>query len=54
MDLALLPFGTKSLDSILAWIMLAGVALAAAAVVYLLGRHHYHKRKTRKRRAKRP
>lgn len=52
MDLALLPFGTKSLDSILAWIMLAGVAVAAAAVCFLLGRHHHHQRKAR-RKAKR-
>ena len=48
MDVALVSLGTKNLDSILAWIMFAGVALAAAAVFFLFGRHLRHKRKARK------
>lgn len=49
MDLALVSLGTKSMDSVLAWIMFAGVALAAGALFFLYGRHHHRKRKARKR-----
>jgi hypothetical protein len=46
--MALVPFGAKSMDTLLAWIMFAGVAVAAAAVFFLLGRHGHRKRKARK------
>ena len=49
MDIALVSLGTKNGDDLLAWIMFAGVALAAAAVFFLLGRHHHRKRKARKK-----
>jgi membrane protein DedA with SNARE-associated domain len=48
MDAALVNLGTKSMDSVLAWVMFAGVAAAAAAVLFLLGRHGHRKRKARK------
>ena len=48
MDIALVSLGTKSLDSILAWIMFAGVAAAAAALFFLFGRHQNRKRKARR------
>ena len=41
MDVALIGLGTKDVDSILAWIMFAGVALGAGLVLYLLGRHQH-------------
>jgi hypothetical protein len=47
-DIALISLGTKSVDSILAFVMFAGVAIAATAVVFLLGRHQHRKRKARK------
>jgi hypothetical protein len=47
-DIALVSLGTKSVDSVLAVVMLAGTALAAAALFYLLGRHQQRKRKARK------
>jgi hypothetical protein len=48
MGIARISLGTKSMDSILAFVMFAGVALTAAAVIFLLGRHHHHGRKARK------
>jgi hypothetical protein len=48
-DLALVPLGTKSVDSVLAIIMFAFTGLAAATVFYLLGRHQHRQRKARKR-----
>jgi hypothetical protein len=48
MDAALFNLGTKDMDTVLAWIMFAGVALAAAAVCFLYGRHTHRKRKARK------
>lgn len=54
MDIALISLGTKSLDSALAFVMFAGVALAAAAVLFLLGRHSHRKRKARKRASPQP
>lgn len=48
MDIALVSLGTKSVDSLLAWIMFAGVAVAATAVCFLLGRHQHQKHKARK------
>ena len=48
MDIALVSLGTKDMDTVLAMIMFAGVALAAAAVLFLLGRHQHRKRKARK------
>ena len=49
MDIALVSLGTKSMDTVLAWIMFAGVGLAAGALFFLYGRHHHRKRKARKR-----
>ena len=49
MDIARISLGTKDLDTVLACLMLAGVALAAATVLFLLGRHHHGRRKARKR-----
>lgn len=48
MDLALVPFGTKSVDTVLAIVMFAGTGLAAAALFFLMGRHQHRKRKARK------
>jgi hypothetical protein len=46
-DVALMGLGTKDLDRVLAWIMLAFCAAAAAGVIYLLCRHHNRERKAR-------
>ncbi|MFI5345031.1 MAG: hypothetical protein ACHQ51_01535 [Elusimicrobiota bacterium] len=51
MDVALIGLGTKDIDTVLAWIMFTGVALAAGLVLYLLGRHHQRKRKAKKNHA---
>ena len=48
MDIALVSLGTKSMDTILAWIMFGGVAAAAAVLFFLYGRHQHRKRKARK------
>ncbi len=48
MDIALVNLGTKSMDTVLAFFMFAGVALAAAALFFLFGRHQHRKRKARK------
>jgi hypothetical protein len=48
MGAALFNLGTKDMDTVLAWIMFAGVALAAATVFVLYGRHHHRKRRARK------
>ncbi len=48
MDIALVNLGTKSIDSVLAFFMFAGVAFAAAALFFLFGRHQNRKRKARK------
>lgn len=48
MDVALIGLGTKDIDTVLAWIMFSGVALAAGLVLYLLGRHHHRRRKAKK------
>ena len=48
MDIALVSLGTKSMDSVLAWFMFAGVAVAAGTLFFLYGRHHHRKRKARK------
>ena len=47
-DIALVGLGTKDVDTILAWIMFAGVALATGAVLYLLGRHNHRQHKAKK------
>jgi len=47
-DVALIGLGTKDIDTVLAWIMFSGVALAAGLVLYLLGRHHHRRRKAKK------
>lgn len=59
MGIALLGFGAKDMDQILAWIMFALVAVAASGVIFLLCRHSHSCRKARKNgnhnhRAKRP
>lgn len=48
MGIALLGFGAKDLDQILAWIMFALVAAAASGVIFLLCRHSHACRKARK------
>ena len=48
MDIALVNLGTKSMDTVLAMLMFAFVAVAAGAVCFLLGRHQHRKRKARK------
>ena len=48
MDIALVNLGTKSLDTVLAMLMFAGVAVAAGALFFLFGRHQHRKRKARK------
>jgi hypothetical protein len=47
-DIALVSLGTKSIDSVLAFFMFAGVALAATALFFLFGRHQNRRRKARK------
>lgn len=49
MNIALLGFGDKDLDRVLAWIMFALVGAAACGVIYLLGRHQHACRQARKR-----
>lgn len=48
MDIALLGFGDKDVDTVLAWIMFAFVAVCASIVIFLLSRHAHQKRKARK------
>ena len=48
MDVALIGLGTKDMDAVMAWLMLAFCAAAAAGVVYLLCRHHHCQRKARR------
>lgn len=48
MDVALVSLGTKSMDTVLAMLMLAFVAVAAGALCFLFGRHQHRKRKARK------
>ncbi|MDE2142825.1 MAG: hypothetical protein KGJ84_10470 [Elusimicrobia bacterium] len=48
MDVALAGWGAKDPETILAWIMFTGVALAAGLVVFLLVRHGHRGRKARK------
>lgn len=40
MNIVILPRAVRDLDSVLGFIMLAGVAAAACAVVYFLACHH--------------
>lgn len=48
MDIALIGFGAKDMDQVLAWIMLALVAAAAGGVIFLLCRHSHACRKAKK------
>lgn len=48
MDIALLGFGAKDVNQILAWIMFALVAAAAGGVIFLLCRHSHACRKAKK------
>ncbi|MDE2509545.1 MAG: hypothetical protein KGL74_00355 [Elusimicrobia bacterium] len=47
MNVALAGWGAKDPETILAWIMFTGVALAAGLVVFLLVRHGHRERKAR-------
>ena len=42
------------MDTLLAWFMFAGCALAAAVVIFLLGRHGHRRRKAHKHAANHP
>lgn len=48
MDLALIQYGTKDVDTVLAWIMFAFVGIAASIVIFLLWRHNVQARKARR------
>ena len=48
MYIQLIAREVKDMDSVLSLIMMVGVAVAACAVIYLLGRHHHHKRKAKR------
>lgn len=45
MNIHLIPREVRDVDTVLAFIMMAAVAIAACAVIYLLGRHLHHKHK---------
>jgi uncharacterized membrane protein len=47
-DIALVSLGTKTMDTVLAMLMFAGVAVAAGALFFLFGRDQHRKRKARK------
>lgn len=48
MNIALVPQGVRDLDSVLAFLMLAGVVVATCAALYFLGRHHHRERKAKR------
>lgn len=48
MNIALLPHDIRDINSVFAFLMMAGVVIAAVTVICLLGRHHHRGRKARK------